>query len=112
MGTSGYGECSVCRFAAGRDEVAQFFGQMAEVQDVVEYQPEEFIAQGDTVVVLGRFTMHVKATGKDSRSRWAHVWKVENGRASYVREYVDTLAVSQAHGMPNAAAPLGRLRAE
>ena len=34
--------------------------EMANVQDVVEFEPEEFIAQGDKVIVLGRFTMHVK----------------------------------------------------
>ena len=86
----------------GREEVARFFGQMAEVQDVVEFEPEEFIAQGDKVVVLGRFTMHVKATGTNSISEWVHVWKVEGGRFSSVREYVDTLAVSRAHTMTKA----------
>lgn len=81
----------------GRQQVRQFFGRLHEVQEVVEFAPEEFIAQGDKVVVLGRFTMHVKATGKTSRSDWAHVWTVEGDRASSVREYVDTLAVSRAH---------------
>ena len=81
----------------GRQQVEQFFGRTAEVQDVVEFEPEEFIAQREKVVVLGHFTMHVKATGKLSRSQWVHVWKVEGDQVSYMREYVDTLAVSQAH---------------
>jgi len=81
----------------GRQQVAQFFSRMAEVQDIVEFEPEEFIAQGDKVVVLGRFTMRVRGTGKDARSGWAHVWKLEGGKVSYMREYVDTLAVSRAH---------------
>ena len=81
----------------GREQVKRFFSRLAEVQDVLEYEPEEFIAQGETVVVLGRFAMHVKGTGRDSRSAWAHVWKIEQGTVRSVREYVDTLAVSRAH---------------
>jgi ketosteroid isomerase-like protein len=81
----------------GRQQVGEFFRKMAQAQDVVEFQPEEFIAQGDSVVVLGRFTMHVKATGRDSRSVWAHVWKVEGDKITYMREYVDTLTVSRAY---------------
>ncbi|MGH9631073.1 MAG: nuclear transport factor 2 family protein [Bryobacteraceae bacterium] len=83
----------------GRGQVRQFFSKMAEVQDVVEFEPEEFIAQGDKVVVLGRFTMRVKATGRDAHSAWAHVWTLQGKMANSVREYVDTLAVSQAHNL-------------
>jgi hypothetical protein len=81
----------------GREQVGQFFRRVVEVQDVVDFEPEEFIAKCEKVVVLGHFTMRVKATGKLSRSSWAQVWKVEGGQVSYMREYVDTLAVSRAH---------------
>ena len=71
---------------------------MKEVQDVIEFGPEEYIAQGNKVVVLGRFTMRIKVTGRDARSAWAHVWTIQDGVVTAVREYVDTLAVSRAHG--------------
>ena len=35
----------------GRQQVRQFFSRLREVQEVVEFAPEEFIAQGDKVVV-------------------------------------------------------------
>ena len=89
----------------GRDQVGQFFRRMVEVQDVVEFEPEEFIAKGEKVVVLGHFAMCVKATGKVSRSHWVHVWKVDQGKISYMREYVDSLAVSRAYS------PAGHLEA-
>jgi len=81
----------------GREQVGQFFRRMVEVQEVVEFEPEEFIAKREKVVVLGHFTMRVKATGKLSHSQWVHVWKVDEGKISYMREYVDTLAVSRAY---------------
>ena len=81
----------------GREQVGEFFRKMAEVQEIVEFEPEDFVAQGDKVVVLGRFWMHVKATGRDSRSEWAHVWTVKEGAITHMQEYVDTAAVSRAH---------------
>jgi hypothetical protein len=91
----------------GREQVEEFFRRMAEVQDVIEFEPEEFIAERQKVVVLGHFTMRVKSTGKLSRSQWVHVWKLDEGKISYMREYVDTLAVSRAYslaGNPEAGA--------
>jgi ketosteroid isomerase-like protein len=81
----------------GREAIRQFFSNVFEVQDVVEFEPEEYIAQGDKVVVLGRFLMRIKATGKDFGSDWAHVWTVKDGKVTRFYEYVDTAVVSRAH---------------
>jgi ketosteroid isomerase-like protein len=81
----------------GRDQVGAFFGELARVQDIVEFQPERFIAQGDTVVVLGRFVMRVKSTGRNSASEWAHAWRLADGKVTHFQEYVDTAAVIRAH---------------
>jgi uncharacterized protein len=81
----------------GREQVEQFFSIVAQTQDVVEFDLEDFIAQGDKVVVLGRFSQRVKSTGRISTSAWAHVWTVKDGRVTHFYEYVDTAAVSRAH---------------
>ncbi len=58
--------------------------------------PTEFIADGDTVVSLGRFTgVHAK-TGKRAEAGYAHVWTVKAGRITRFRQYIDTLAVAEA----------------
>jgi uncharacterized protein len=86
----------------GHEQVKKFFSLVFEVQEVVEFEPKEFIAQGDKVVVLGRFLMRVKATGRDSRSDWAHVWTVNAGKVVHMQEYVDSAAVGKAHAItPN-----------
>jgi hypothetical protein len=87
----------------GRDGVERFFATVAQSQDMMEFQPEHFIAQGDSVVVLGRFEMRVKATGHISRSEWAHVWTLKDRQVSLFREYVDTAAVIAAHAQDTRA---------
>ena len=91
----------------GRDGVGQFFRIVSEVQDVVEFEPEEYIAQGNKVVVPGRFTMRIKATGRNVSSAWAHVWTLENGQITRFYEYVDTAVVSSAHTAAKTAVKTG-----
>jgi len=37
----------------GREEVADFFRELAEEEDVISFEPQDFIAQGDKVVAFG-----------------------------------------------------------
>jgi uncharacterized protein len=69
----------------GREQVGQFFSTVAQTQDVIEYEPEDSIAQGDKVVVLGRFSQRVKSTGRISASAWVHVWTVKGGKVTHFR---------------------------
>ena len=81
----------------GRQKTAEFFQSLAEAQDVLTFNPREFIAQGDKVVALGDYSWRVKATGREFGSEWAHVWAVRNGKLAGFREYSDTAAASNAH---------------
>ena len=58
--------------------------------------PDEFIDGGDTVVVLGKYNGSYKATGKSFQANFAHVWKVQDGKAIRFVQYVDTLLVHRA----------------
>ena len=58
--------------------------------------PDEFIDGGDTVVVLGKYSGKYKATGKSFQANFAHVWKMQDGKAAQFIQYVDTLLVHRA----------------
>ena len=58
--------------------------------------PDEFIDGGDTVVALGKYSGKYKATGKSMQANFAHVWKIQNGKAAQFIQYVDTLLVDRA----------------
>lgn len=58
--------------------------------------PTEFIADGKTVVSLGRFVGVHGTTGKTVAAGYAHVWTVADGRITRFRQYIDTLAVADA----------------
>ncbi len=58
--------------------------------------PTDYVAEGDTVVSLGRFTGVHGASGKPVDAAYAHVWDVAGGKIRRFRQYIDTLAVWEA----------------
>jgi ketosteroid isomerase-like protein len=74
----------------GRDGVAGFFSKLAEIEDVISFEPREFIAQGDKVVALGTYAFRVKGTRREFTSDFAHVFTVQNGKIARFQEYMDT----------------------
>ncbi len=80
----------------GRDQVAQFFSQLGANEESQEFEPREFVAQGDTVVALGHYKWLVKATGRTYSSNWVHVFTFGDGKVKQFREAMDTAAVEKA----------------
>lgn len=81
----------------GRDSVREFFATVARDQEVIEFEPREFVAQGDKVVSLGHYKWRVKDTGRDFASDFAHVFTIRDGKVSGFREYFDTAAAAAAY---------------
>ena len=80
----------------GLAQVREFFATLEASVEVQTFEPREFLAQGDRVVVLGGWTGRVKATGRGYASEWAMAWTVKNGRVTAFRSYEDTHAVAMA----------------
>jgi len=77
----------------GHQQVRDFFNAVSKTLDMQKFEPVEFIAQGDRVVVLGHNTAKVKATGKVVSETWAHAFRLKNGRVISFVEYLDTSPV-------------------
>jgi ketosteroid isomerase-like protein len=88
----------------GRQAVGEFFGVLNEVFEVQRFQPKEFMAQGDRVIVLGDETSSVRATGKVLDMDWVHVFTVRGGTIVAFQEFFDTAAVVAALAPAHAAA--------
>lgn len=58
--------------------------------------PEEFITEGDRVVMLGRYTATYQSSGKPIDAQVVHVWTVQDGQAITFQQYVDTLQLAEA----------------
>lgn len=53
--------------------------------------PAQFVAEGDTVVVVGEYSGTFRATGRSMRAPFAHVWKLRDGRVAAFTQITDTV---------------------
>jgi hypothetical protein len=80
----------------GRGAVGEFFSTLASLQDARSFEPREFIAQGDKVVVLGHYVWEIKANGRIYESDFADVFTVRGGQIAAFHEYSDSAAAAKA----------------
>jgi ketosteroid isomerase-like protein len=84
----------------GPQEVAErVFARIGkgELSDTFAVNPSQFVADGDTVVMLGTYT-GTGSSGAPFEVKVAHVWTVRGGKAVTFQQHVDTLKVREALG--------------
>jgi uncharacterized protein len=81
----------------GHDGAANFFEKLALEMDVLDFQPREFVADGDRVLVIGWERVKVKATNRTIELDWLMAFTVLNGKIAKFREYTDTKVIAAAY---------------
>ena len=84
----------------GRARVARLLTLRPETVEVQLIDLRELVAQGATVVVLGREQARIKPTERTCATEWAVAFSLRGGRIASVREYHDTAAWVAAYGGP------------
>jgi uncharacterized protein len=94
----GPSELSLCGLRTGPGEIGAFFQTLMTSLEFKSSVQHKFIADGDTVIVLGYVHSHVKATNKDFKSEYVHVLTVKDAKTlvSY-REFLDTAQLLAAY---------------
>jgi ketosteroid isomerase-like protein len=80
----------------GRQAVAKFFEDLAGGLQFRQFEPREFIAERDKVVVLGFYEATSLATGRGMSSDWVMVFTVRGGKIAQFREFADVAALNAA----------------
>ena len=69
--------------------VREFFPLLLNTFDMAEFQPQDFLAAGDKVVVLGTSREGPKGSGRLVDFRWVHVFTFRDGRIVAFEEPAD-----------------------
>jgi ketosteroid isomerase-like protein len=80
----------------GKPAVADFFKQVAANINFSHFEPKEFVAAGDKVVALGRYTATTpRQTSFDSD--FAMVFTLRNGQVTRFQEFCNSAAINAAY---------------
>lgn len=80
----------------GLDQVKEYFMRLNESMLFTQLNINEFIAQGDKVVVLGNYSATAKPTGRNYRTDFVMIWTLQNGKIVKVQAFDDSVAEAAA----------------
>jgi ketosteroid isomerase-like protein len=80
----------------GKIAVGEFFKVLGHTVVFERFEPAEFIAQGEKVVVLGHYAAKT-AAGKRFVSDWVMVFALRNGKVVSFQEFTDSAAIDRAY---------------
>lgn len=72
----------------GVEQVAQFYSTFAQTEEVEQMDLQDFIAQGDKVLVFGHYKGRVKSTGRSYTKDFIHAITLRDGKVAKFREYI------------------------
>ena len=83
----------------GRDGVATFFQKLTADTEILEFQPREFVADGNRVLVVGWERVKIKPTNRIVEVDWVMSFTVLDGKVSKYQQFTDTKALADAFSL-------------
>ncbi len=80
----------------GKDQVTGFFEGIGGALEVTEFTPLSFAANDNEVMVLIRFAVTARATGRTAAMNLHHYWRFRDGKIEYYRGSEDTAQTLEA----------------
>lgn len=86
----------------GHAGVREFFNALLTTLEIDDFEPKDFLAQGERVVVLGTSREGPRAAGKLFDFSWVHIFTVRDGTIVAFEERADVSMIVDAHRAANA----------
>jgi uncharacterized protein len=77
-------------------QMVAYFTRLTEEVEITKWENREFVACGNTVVVLGEYAGKIKRTGKPFACEFAQVNVVAEGKFVSFKEFTDTAMILEA----------------
>ncbi|MFN3726320.1 MAG: nuclear transport factor 2 family protein [Allosphingosinicella sp.] len=82
-----------------REEARQYFEVLSRDWEMIDYPQEKIVANGDTVVWIGRCHWRHKASGREINSPKVDIWTFRDGKAVKFMEMFDSLGFASTVGL-------------
>ena len=88
---------------SGHKNLVNWITMYSEAEEMLVFEQDEFIAQGDKVVVLGHGTARTKSTNKEYATNLVHILTVKDDKITGFLELFDTAAAEKAYASAQTA---------
>jgi ketosteroid isomerase-like protein len=74
----------------GKDAVTDYFASLGDTIEVLDFTQLSFAANDTEVIVLNKFRMRSRRSGKEADMHLHHYWRFRDGKVAYWRGSEDT----------------------
>ncbi|MFD1160976.1 nuclear transport factor 2 family protein [Hwangdonia seohaensis] len=78
-----------------KEGVRTFFTNIMERTEIINFEPQQYIVEGNMVVVLGREHQKVKRSGRELKQKWVQIYTVENDLITRMEEFATSAEVTK-----------------
>ena len=78
-----------------KEGVRTFFSNILDKTEIISFEPQQYIVEGNTVVVLGREHQKVKRSGSELKQEWVQIYTVENDLITRMEEFATSEEVEK-----------------
>ena len=77
-----------------KEGVRTFFTNIMERTEIINFEPLQYIVEGNMVVVLGKEHQKVKRSGRELKQKWVQIYTVENDLITKMEEFATSEEVN------------------
>lgn len=70
-----------------KEGVRAFMNNILSKTEIISFEPQQFIVDGNTVVVLGQEHQKVKRSGRELKQKWVQIYTIENDLITKMEEF-------------------------
>ncbi|WOD44594.1 nuclear transport factor 2 family protein [Hwangdonia lutea] len=78
-----------------KEGVRTFFTNIMDRTEIINFEPQQYIVEGNMVVVLGREHQKVKRSGRELKQKWVQIYTVENNLITRMEEFATSEEVTK-----------------
>ncbi|MDO6388595.1 nuclear transport factor 2 family protein [Pontibacter sp. BT731] len=79
----------------GKEGARRFINGILKGTEIISFEPQQYIVEGNNVVVLGQEHQRVRRSGKELKQKWVQVYTVENNLISRMEEFATSEVVKE-----------------
>lgn len=77
-----------------KEGVRKFFNNILDKTEIINFEPQQYIVEGNMVVVLGKEHQRVKRSGRELKQKWVQIYTVENELITRMEEFATSEEVN------------------
>lgn len=83
---------------SGKEGTRKFFNGILQSTEIIKFETEQYIVDGNMVVVLGNEHQRVKRSGRELKQKWVQVYTIENNLIARMEEFATSEEVARGTG--------------